>query len=66
MKIHKQPLSISTIEKRFGFESWMAGLFFTTYDLCFVLASVIISTCFAKTSVPKIVGGSMLLFRNSG
>lgn len=41
-------VSISTLEQRFGFDSWMTGLMAVSYDIGFVLVSFYVSFVLVK------------------
>ena len=56
------PIGITSIEKRFGFESWMTGLLFTTYDIGFILSSLFVTYNLRNMGVPRIIAWALVLF----
>lgn len=56
------PIGITSIEKRFGFESWMTGLLFTTYDIGFILSSLFVTYNLRNIGVPRIIAWALVLF----
>ena len=43
-------ISITTLETRFGFESWMTGLMAVSYDIGFILVSLYVTFSLGKES----------------
>ena len=46
-------ISITTLETRFGFESWMTGLMAVSYDIGFILVSLYVTFSLGQESILK-------------
>jgi organic anion transporter 4A len=56
------PSIISTIEKRYNFNSTQSGLMIITYDISAILSVIFVSYFGSKTHQPRLLGASLLLF----